>query len=231
MEYNGKMSLAAARVRALCFDVDGTLSDSDDYYVAQIAAHMKRLRVVPHPQRTARRLVMWMESPGNALLGLADTLGLDNQLIAAIDWGHRRRRRPGRQLPVMAGMSEVLTALHSCFPMAIVSARDEVSTMTFLEQANWRNHFDSIVTALSAPHTKPYPDPILLAARQMNTSPASCLMIGDTTVDVRAGKAAGAQTVAVLCGYGEEDELRRAGADLILSKTADLREVLLDQMP
>jgi HAD superfamily hydrolase (TIGR01509 family) len=187
--------------------------------------------VVPHPQMTARRLVMWMESPGNALLGLADTLGLDNQLIAAIDWSHRRRRRPGRQLPVMAGMSEVLTALHSCFPMAIVSARDEVSTMTFLEQANWRNHFDSIVTALSAPHTKPYPDPILLAARQMNTSPASCLMIGDTTVDVRAGKAAGAQTVAVLCGYGEEDELRRAGADLILSKTADLREVLLDQMP
>ena len=41
-------------------------------------------------------------------------------------------------------------------------------------------------------------------------------MIGDTTVDMRAGKAAGAQTVGVLCGFGEEPELRQLGADLIL---------------
>jgi HAD superfamily hydrolase (TIGR01509 family) len=225
------MPLVVDRVRALCFDVDGTLSDSDDYYVAQIAAIMKRLRVVPDPGRTARRLVMWMESPGNALLGLADRLGLDNQIMAAVDWNHRRRRRPGRPLPVMPGMSEVLADLHARFPMAVVSARDEGSTMTFLDQANWRDYFDAVVTALSAPHTKPYPDPVKLAARQMNTSPDSCLMIGDTTVDIRAGKAAGAQTAAVLCGYGEEDELRRAGADVVLDKTADLRGILLDRMP
>jgi len=223
------MSLVVERVRALCFDIDGTLSDSDDYYVGQIAAIMKRLRVVPEPQRAARRLVMWMESPGNALLDLTDRLGLDSQIMAAIDWTHRRR--PGRPLPVMAGMSEVLKDLHSRFPMAVVSARDEESTMTFLDQAGWGSHFDSIVTALSAPHTKPYADPVLLAAHQMKTSPDACLMIGDTTVDIRAGKAAGAQTVGVLCGYGEEKELRRAGADLILGTTADLRGILLNRLP
>jgi phosphoglycolate phosphatase len=53
-------------------------------------------------------------------------------------------------------------------------------------------------------------------------------MVGDTTVDIRAGRAAGAQTVGVLCGFGEEAELRRQGADLILPSTADLDEVLLD---
>ena len=36
-------------------------------------------------------------------------------------------------------------------------------------------------------------------------------MIGDTTVDIRAGRSAGAQTVGVLCGFGEENELRRIG--------------------
>jgi len=50
----------------------------------------------------------------------------------------------------------------------------------------------------------------------MNVSPENCLMIGDTTVDIRAGKSAGAQTVGVLCGFGEEPELKQMGADLIL---------------
>jgi phosphoglycolate phosphatase-like HAD superfamily hydrolase len=52
-------------------------------------------------------------------------------------------------------------------------------------------------------------------------------MVGDTTVDIRAGKAAGAQTAGVLCGFGSERELRRAGADLILPTTGQLDEILL----
>ena len=47
-------------------------------------------------------------------------------------------------------------------------------------------------------------------------------MIGDTTVDMRAAKAAGAQAIGVLCSLGREDELRRAAADLILQNTAEL---------
>ena len=54
------------------------------------------------------------------------------------------------------------------------------------------------------------------AAQQMQVKPEECLMVGDTTVDIRAGKSAGAQTVGVLCGFGTERELRRAGADLNL---------------
>jgi phosphoglycolate phosphatase-like HAD superfamily hydrolase len=61
----------------------------------------------------------------------------------------------------------------------------------------------------------------------MQVAPENCLMIGDTSVDIRAGKAAGAQTVGVLCGFGEEQELRRLGADLILPRTPDLIPVLL----
>jgi phosphoglycolate phosphatase len=51
-------------------------------------------------------------------------------------------------------------------------------------------------------------------------------MIGDTTVDMRAGKSAGAQTVGVLCGFGEEEELLRMGADLILPSPRELLQVL-----
>jgi phosphoglycolate phosphatase-like HAD superfamily hydrolase len=62
----------------------------------------------------------------------------------------------------------------------------------------------------------------------MGVFPAQCLMIGDTTVDIRAGKAAGAQTVGVLCGFGEEAELRRWGADLILPTTHLIGSLLLE---
>jgi phosphoglycolate phosphatase-like HAD superfamily hydrolase len=115
--------------------------------------------------------------------------------------------------------------------MAVVSARDEKSTMRFLTQFDLCKYFEVIVTGLSAPHTKPYPDPILLAAQTMGVQPHECVMIGDTTVDMRAGKAAGAQTIGVLCGFGEEPELRQLGADLILKSTGDLTAVLNEQTP
>ena len=61
----------------------------------------------------------------------------------------------------------------------------------------------------------------------MGVSPENCLMIGDTTVDILAGKRAGAQTVGVLSGFGEEKELIEKGADLIIDSVADLPKILL----
>jgi phosphoglycolate phosphatase len=61
----------------------------------------------------------------------------------------------------------------------------------------------------------------------MGVEPENCLMIGDTRVDLRAGKAAGAQTVGVLCGFGQQAELRQIGADEILETTAGLADLLL----
>ena len=63
--------------------------------------------------------------------------------------------------------------------------------MAFLEQFDLVKYFDAIITALSAEHTKPYPDPVRLAAQKMRVQPEACLMTGDTTVDIRAGKSAG----------------------------------------
>lgn len=222
------MSLDLSRIRALCFDVDGTLSDTDDLYVQRLVNLLRPLgfliRDIP---RLARRLVMWMEAPGNALLGLADTFGIDDEMVAVIDWMSRRRKKAWKKFLLVPGVDDMLSALHGRYPMAVVSARDEANTRRFLEQFGLTDYFDAIVTALSAEHTKPYPDPVLLAAEKMGVAPHHCLMIGDTTVDIRAGKAAGAQTIGVLCGFGEEGELKRLGADLILASTADLKALLL----
>ena len=221
------MTLDVSRIKALCFDVDGTLSDTDDYY-----AH-KLVRFFPpslfrDPAHTARRLVMWVESPGNALLGFADRIGIDDKMVAFIDWINRHRKSPLKKYLIVPGVEEMFKLMEGRYPMSVVSARDEKSTMRFLTQFDLCDYFEVIVSGLSAPHTKPYPDPIFLAAEKMGVRPEECLMIGDTTVDMRAGKAAGAQTVGVLCGFGEEEELRQLGADLILKSTADL-PALFDQ--
>lgn len=223
------MPLDLQRIRALCFDVDGTLSDTDDLYVEKVARVLRPIRFLLPGQdahRAGRRFVMWSEAPGNALIGIPDMLGLDDELLRLAEWLNRRRPRPMKHFLLVPGVRKMLAALHARFPLAVVSARDDASTRAFLDQFGLTGYFQTIVTAITAEHTKPYPDPIVYAAKVMGVAPEACLMIGDTTVDVRAGKAAGAQTVAVLCGFGEEPELRRCGADLILPATARLTDIL-----
>jgi N-acetyl-D-muramate 6-phosphate phosphatase len=219
------MSLDLTRIKALCFDVDGTLSDTDDLYAQKVSRFFPRF-LFKDPDHSARRFVMWIEAPGNALLGLADRLGIDDEMIAVIDWLSRHRKRSSKKFLLVPGIDEMLKQLHGRYPMSVISARDEHGTMAFLEQFGLVKYFDVIVTGLSAEHTKPYPDPILLAAKMMNVAPENCLMVGDTTVDIRAGRSAGAQTVGVLCGFGEEPELRKMGADMILEDTPKLVELM-----
>lgn len=54
-------------------------------------------------------------------------------------------------------------------------------------------------------------------------------MIGDTTADIRAGRLAQAQTVGVLCGFGERDELEKEGADLIIASTPEILRIVLSK--
>ena len=233
------MSLDLTRVKALCFDVDGTLSDTDDLYVRKVSRFIPRF-LFKDPDHFARRFVMWVEAPGNALLGLADTLGIDDEMIAVINWLSRHpaltvrlsltvskgRKYSSNEFLLIPGVDEMLNQLYGHYPMSVVSTRDEGGTLAFLKKFDLLKYFDGIITGLSAKHTKPYPDPILLAAQKMNVAPENCLMIGDTTVDIRAGKAAGAQTVGVLCGFGEELELMKMGADVILEDTTKLLGLL-----
>ncbi|MGB7873908.1 MAG: HAD family hydrolase [Anaerolineales bacterium] len=220
------MSLDIQRIRALCFDVDGTLSDTDDVYTYKVARYLPRF-LFRDPEHAARRFVMWVESPGNALIGLPDIIGLDDELLGLWEWLNRHRPRPMKHFMLVPGVKEMLARLNGRYPMAVVSARDDKSTREFLKQFELTGYFQEIVTAITAEHTKPYPDPILYAAEKMGVAAEECLMIGDTTVDIRAGKAAGAQTVGVLCGFGERTELERRETDLILDTTAEIADVLL----
>lgn len=225
------MPLDISRIRALCFDLDGTLNDTDDQFVLRLSKWLRLFRFAfpdQDPFPIARRLVMMTESPATYIFGLPDRFGFDNALAVVGDFIYRLGlgRNPA-PFSMVDGVLNALVRLKPYYPMSIVSARGARNVRRFMEQYRLEPFFPHVASARTCRHTKPYPDPIFWAAEKMQVSPSACLMVGDTTVDILAGKAAGAQTIGLLCGFGEEMELRKAGADEILTSTADLPDVLL----
>lgn len=224
------MALDRERIQAICFDIDGTLSDTDDAWMHRISNRMARLfpRVpIIRLHKISRFLLMSAESPANLLYRIFDRLHLDDNVAWFMNWIARQRKHSKqKQFWAIPGILDLLVMLEGKMPLAVVSARDEHTTLQFLQQFELVERFKIVVTAQTCVYTKPYPDPVLHAARHMNVLPKNCLMVGDTPVDILAGKRAGMQTVGVLCGFGTERELKKAGADVILESTADLVKLL-----
>ena len=208
------------KVEAVLFDLDGTLMDTDDQAVEALVRQLQRLHW-PHPQRAARRLVMACETPGNVMMTLLDVLGLDALLNTFTDRLRRwRGLRTRADFHIITGVEEMLVELSGRYRLAVVTTRGLAEAETFLDQYNLRGLFDALVTRESTWRLKPHPAPIRHAARLLGVPVERCVMVGDTTVDVRAARRAGAWAVAVLCGFGEREELERTGAHVILEHTA-----------
>jgi len=224
------MPLELARIKGICFDVDGTLSDTDDDYVARLNRLFKVARFLfrqGDPTRFSRWLVMVTESPMNGLYHWLDVHSLDDEAAKIFSRLAQKGKGKDRKFLMMRGALDLLNELHQKFPLAVVSARDESTTASFLEQFDLVRFFRVVATSQTCKFTKPFPHPVLHASAVMKVPPDECVMIGDTTVDILAGKSAGAQTIGLLCGFGTEAELRKAGADLIVRDLEELRSVLL----
>jgi HAD superfamily hydrolase (TIGR01509 family) len=172
---------------------------------------------------------MAAEAPGNIVLPLLDRLGLDALVFRFAELLSRRMAAgatPAVHAPV-PGVPALLAHLHGQFPMAVVTNRRKEHAESFLTRHGLAPYFACVVGAEARTLGKPHPDMLLHAAAALGAPIDRCIMIGDTPVDMRAGRTAGAQTIGVLCGFGEEPELRRAGADLILPSTADVASLFL----
>jgi phosphoglycolate phosphatase len=223
--------LDPGRVRAILFDLDGTIADTDDTYVRRLAALLRPFFSILRRQNElacARRIIMAAESPVNFILGLLDRYSLD-EWIRPISSGLHHLRGESRidDALLIPDASEALTRLAAEYPLALVTAREKHSTEALLGSFQIQSCFQTITTAGTCKRSKPHPAPVLWTAERLGLDAQYCLMVGDTLVDVRAGCAAGAQTVGVLSGFGEHEELIKAGADLILDSIADLPGVLL----
>lgn len=220
------MAFDTSRIQAIFFDIDGTLWDSDDEMVMRLGRILEPLgRFLPErdPRRAARRLMMSLDAPGLYLYSLFYRSEFVGRLVeAGSRWSGNLKAENSSPHKLIDGVDRMLPLLARRFALAVVSARSQQSTVEFLIQNKLLRYFKIVVTGQTCRRTKPHPDPVLYAAQKLGLAPQNCLMVGDTPADVSAGRCAGAQTAAVLCGFDGEAELRSAKADLVLATTADL---------
>lgn len=224
------MSTILTEIEAILFDIDGTLSDSDDDIVDGISHRLRFLQFLWSEQKIkkfARTLVSTAMSIFNTLYHWIDRIGMDD--FFAKTFPHRKKhdqQELENDQSLIDGVKEMLLELQGRYQLAIVSARSEQGVERFLQQFSLHSFFEVQVSAQTCYYTKPFPHPLLYAAEKMHVDPAHCLMVGDTAVDILAGKAAGMQTIAVLSGFGTLKELREAGSDHILKSAPDLLPLL-----
>jgi HAD superfamily hydrolase (TIGR01509 family) len=127
---------------------------------------------------------------------------------------------------LMPNIADTLEALSAKAKLALITMRHCPNQVIQkeLDCFGIAKYFTHIVTALDTSQPKPSPEALIQCVEALDVEMCDCIIAGDSVNDVRAGKAAGARTVAVLSGLFHRDELARECPDLILPDVTLLPE-------
>jgi phosphoglycolate phosphatase len=218
---------ASAAVRAVLFDLDGTLIDS----APDLAGAGNDMRVArglePHPLSHFRPMV---GAGARGMVGRAFDIGPEDDAFVALrdEFLRRYEARMTRETHVFPDMLPVLAQLQrSSLPWGIVTNKATRFSKPLVRSLGSLSHASALICGDTTPHSKPHPAPLLEAARRMKVLPGECMYVGDDLRDVQAGCAAGMTTVAVRWGYlGAAEPIETWGADHVLETPADLLKLL-----
>lgn len=214
-------------IRAVLFDLDGTLIDS----APDLAGAGNDMRISrgmePLPYGHFRPMV---GAGARGMLGVA--LGVaasDPQFIELRDeFLSRYEGRMTQETRVFDAVRVVLDSLQRArLPWGIVTNKAERFTLPLVKALGMDQIAAAVVSGDTTPHAKPHPQPLLEAARRMGVAPTECIYVGDDLRDVQAGRAAGMRTVAVSWGYlGQGDPISAWGADHVIDEPQQLLKLL-----
>ena len=117
-----------------------------------------------------------------------------------------------------------LQTLSRRFPLALITLRYVVREQILdeLNHLGLAKFFRVVVTTLDVEKPKPFPDALWVAARKLHVPISECAIVGDSIIDIQAGKAAGAKTIAVLTGLFSRAELEAQKPDLVIDALTHL---------
>ncbi|MET0455212.1 MAG: HAD family hydrolase [Mycobacterium sp.] len=185
-------------MKAVLWDMDGTLVDSEKLWDVSLQALYVRLGGVLSPQ--VRESTVGSSAKGLMQIVYTD-LGLDRDPVAMEQssvWLHDYTGELfERGLAWLPGAREMLDALTAAgVPMALVTNTYRVLTERALKSIG-KHYFSVSVCGDEVEHAKPAPDPYLRAAELLGVDPAQCLAIEDSVTGSQAAEAAGCPVLVV----------------------------------
>ena len=120
---------------------------------------------------------------------------------------------------------------NSNMKLYVVTYKRFKSTLTLIDRYGFSGFFDGVFcTDLLPGQVWPKKDLLQIALRVSGASPDECIMIGDTEMDMQAGKAVGVRTLAVSWGYGSGDSLAACNPDFIVGNYDEFRKLFLEKL-
>ncbi len=218
-------------VRAVLFDLDGTLVDTVELILCchehTLRAHFGEEGVLPR-REILRNLG---RSLPETLLDYAVGRGVGDvaSCAAAMLETYREfgRKHHERLIRPVEGMREVLEELRERgLLLGLVTSKARETARMALDQYDLGEYFPLAVYHDDTARHKPDPEPLLLALERGGLDAGSAVYVGDSVHDIIAGRAAGVRTVAALWGPFDRAELVAAGADALAGTPHDLLELL-----
>jgi pyrophosphatase PpaX len=184
------MMVVMVTVRAVIFDLDGTLADTFGLIVSSFNA-----ACTPHTGRT------YLPADVISRFGVPDSAMIRREVPQcweeADEAYHVHYQSNHAMVQAFPGVAEMLEELHGRqMPMGLVTGKGRRTAEITLEALAWRDYFGAVVTGDDMTRQKPHPDGPLAAARTLGVEPRQCAMVGDSPSDIGAGKAAGMLTIA-----------------------------------
>lgn len=214
-------------VRAVLFDLDGTLIDSAPD-LAGTANDLRQRRGLPALPYAAYRPHGGSGARGMLGVGFGLSPGDPGYGELREEFLAHYATRSLLETRVFDAAAVLLAELDAmALPWGIVTNKALHLAEPIARALPPLRHAAALVGGDSTPHLKPHPAPLLEAARRLGQLPAQCVYVGDDPRDIQAGRAAGMATLAAAWGYlGAELPVEAWQADAVLAEADGLLQWL-----
>ena len=216
-------SSARQRLQALVLDLDGTMVDTLGDFEAALNLSLADLGQPPVDRAFIERTVG--KGSEHLIQRTLAQVGADAALFdtAWARYQHHYLAINGAHAAVYAGVLEGLVALQAQgLPMACLTNKPTAFALPLLARKGLAGFFQSVFGGDAFARKKPDPLPLLKTCEALGLPPAAVLMVGDSSNDAQAARAAGCPVVLVDYGYNHGQPVALAAPDAVLSSLAAL---------
>ncbi|HXI02824.1 MAG TPA: HAD-IA family hydrolase, partial [Candidatus Saccharimonadales bacterium] len=209
-------------VKGIVFDLDGTLIDSYEAITDSLNAALRAADLPPMKVDAVRGMVgMGLETL------IARAMGEERVAEGVRVFREHYDRVCVAGTSVLPEVAETLDALHRRgYRMAVASNKPAHFGWRLLEGLHLRRFMTCVLGPDVVANRKPHPEMVFRAMREMQTGTRDTLYVGDMDVDVETARAAGVPVIVVPTGSRSAEDLRSAGADMLIDAFHDLLGLL-----